>query len=142
MAYLFSVATVDDIPKLLDACELAATKYDQFKLFDFNAVIFSSTLKFLITQRTSRVIIEKSEAGDITGVICLILAPHYYSSAVLATKLFWFASTKKSAVKLLHLAKRWAKSQGATKLALALPFSGGELGTMQAVEQTFIEDLT
>ena len=142
MASVFSVATVDDIPKLLDVCELAATKYDQFKLFEFNAVIFSSTLKFLITQRTSRVIIEKSEAGDITGVIGLVLAPHYYSSAILATKLFWFASTKKSAVKLLRLAKRWAVSQGANKFAMAMPFSEGTLGGMASVEQTFIEDLS
>lgn len=140
MAKLFDIATLDDIPAILALSADAAKRYDKLMQFEYSDVVFSNTLKFMVTQPTSVVIIEKSE-DQVTGVIGLIASQHYYSTSIMVTKLFWFANSKKSAVKLLDLARKWAKLKGAEKLVVSQPTPGHTLGPMQSVELSFIEDL-
>lgn len=140
MVKLYDTAKLDDVPALLTLCAEGALQYDSAGNFKFNATVFSNTLIILITQPTTAVIIEKT-GSVITGVIAVVTSTHYYSTAIIASKLFWLANSKKSAVKLLQIAKSWAKSQGATKFALSQPHYGKSFGSMASVEMHFIEDL-
>lgn len=140
MAKLYDIATLADVPAILALAADAAKKYDVLMQFEYNDVVFNNTLKFMVTQPTSVVIIEKSE-DQVTGVIGLIASQHYYSTSIIVTKLFWFANSKKSAAKLLALARKWAKLKGAEKLVVSQPTPGHSFGAMQSVELSFIEDL-
>lgn len=140
MVKLYDTASVADVPELLALCEEGAKLYDSAGNFKFNATVFSNTLIILITQPTTTVIIERT-GSVITGAVAVVNSQHYYSTAIIASKLFWLAKSKKSAVKLLQLAKSWAKSRGATKFALSQPHYGSSFGSMDSVEMHFIEDL-
>lgn len=142
MGSIFSVATLDDVPDLLAYLEAEEAIYDPQDRFVYSKLVFNNTLKFLITQANTTVIIERTEDSKLVGAIGLAIVPHYYSTNFLATKLFWVSATKKSAVKLLRLARKWAKLNGATKFAVSKPAKDlDRLGTMYATETYYVEDL-
>lgn len=140
MVKLYEVATLADIPGILELAEHAASRYDTQRLFEYNAVVFTNTLKFLITQPTAAVIIEKVD-GQVTGILGLLASQHFYSTAIIVAKLFWFAGSKKSSVKLLNLGRSWAKSIKADYFTVSQPHSEFTYGKMQSVDISFIEGL-
>lgn len=140
MDTVFNVAKLDDVADIVEAARDAAKLHDAEKMFVFSDAIAYNTIKFLVTQPTSIVIIERTGVA-VTGVIGLIVAPHYFSTAIVASKLFWFSNSKRTAVKLLHLGRNWAKSKGATKFTVSTPCRGKRFGVMKSVDMSFLEDI-
>lgn len=122
MSPILRTATIDDVPRLqaMFAEFVASTQYARYV---GNDPAYSTGLIERLIANPDGVILVAERDGLVFGMLALLVFLHPMSGETVAQEVFWWLDPahRGYGVYLLRRGERWARAQGAKRLALMAP---------------------